>query len=105
MDESEFNMRAEAAMGRIEAGLDGLSLDIDFFRPASGLLEIECDAARRIVVNRHDATQEIWVAAHTGGFHYRWDGTVWRNTRGGGELLADLSALLAAQTGAPVSLD
>ena len=46
----------------------------------------------------------MWVAARSGGFHFRWDGTAWRDTRGGGELMADLSALVSAQAGEPVDL-
>lgn len=104
MTESEFNDLADAALARIEAGLEAASADIDFELAAGGVLEIDCGAGGKIIVNRHGIAQEIWVAARSGGFHFRHDGAVWRNTRDGSELFAALSALLAAQCGEPVSL-
>jgi CyaY protein len=58
----------------------------------------------KIVINRHRAAREIWVAARSGGFHFRWDGAAWRDTRDGAELFAALSKLVSSQGGAPVVL-
>jgi len=57
-----------------------------------------------MIVNRHAAAREIWVAARSGGFHFRWDGRQWRDTRNGTELFAALSKLVSAQSGRPVVL-
>ena len=46
-----------------------------------------------------NAAREIWVAARSGGFHFRWDGAAWRNTRDGSELFAALSNLVSQQLG------
>ena len=99
MNDSEFNVLADAALERIEAMLDATDVDLDFSMVSSGVLEIEFDNGEKIVVNRHAAAQEIWLAAKSGGFHFRWDGSAWRNTRDGGELFAALAALLAAHAG------
>ena len=104
MNESEFNALADAALARIERGLEASGADLDFSMLSAGVLEIECADGSKIIVNRHAAAQEVWVAARSGGFHYRWDGAVWRNTRDGSELMAALSALLSAQSGATVEL-
>ena len=58
----------------------------------------------RIVVNRHSAAQEIWVAAKSGGYHFRWSGSDWVDTRDGGELFASLSKLVSQRSGSPVVL-
>jgi len=68
------------------------------------VLEIEFADGSRMVINRHGAAREIWVAARSGGFHFRWDGSVWRDTRDGAELFAALSRLVSAQGGQPVLL-
>ena len=47
------------------------------------MLEIEFADGSKIIVNRHGAAREIWVAARSGGFHFRWDGAAWRDTRDG----------------------
>lgn len=107
MDESEFNALAAAALQRIEAGLEAAvdaGAGLDFELAAGGVLEIEFDDGSKIIVNRHGAAREIWVAAKSGGFHYRWDGSAWRDTRDGGELMAALSALVSTQGGEPVIL-
>ena len=104
MNDSEFNTLADAALSRIEAGLDACGADLDFAMIAAGVLEIELADRSKIIVNRHDAAKELWVAARAGGFHFRWDGNDWRDTRDGGEPIAALSRLISAQGGCAVSL-
>jgi len=104
MNDSEFKVLAEAAIKRIEAGLEASGADLDFAQVSSGVLDIELADHSKIIVNRHATAQEMWVAARAGGFHFRWDGAAWRDTRTGGELLADLSALLSAQAGEAIDL-
>ncbi|SDI60589.1 iron donor protein CyaY [Propionivibrio dicarboxylicus] len=105
MNDSEFNVLADQMLDRIEAALDRCDADIDCARSGDGVLEIEFDDGGKIVVNRHGAAQEIWVAARSGGFHFRWDGAVWRDTRDASELTAALARLVSAQSGAAVSFD
>ena len=104
MNDSEFSVLAETALKRIEAGLEASGADLDFARVSSGVLEIEFAGGSKIIVNRHAAAQEMWVAARSGGFHFHWDGAAWRDTRTGGELMADLSALVSAQAGEAIDL-
>ncbi|MDR2186980.1 MAG: iron donor protein CyaY [Azonexus sp.] len=108
MNDKEFSGLADAVMARIEAALEKTAetsaADVDFERAAGGVLEIEFADGGKMIVNRHDVAREIWVAARAGGFHFRWDGRDWRDTRDGGELLAKLSELASQQAGAPVHL-
>jgi len=105
MNESEFNALADAALARIEAGLEASEADVDFEMASAGVLEIEFADGGKIIVNRHAAAREMWVAAKSGGFHYRWDGAAWRDARDGSELLAALSKLVSAQAGQAVELN
>lgn len=104
MNEREFAARADAALQQIEDAIAGSTADLDFDRVGDGVLEIRLADGGKVVVNRHVAAQEIWVAARCGGFHFRWDGTFWVDTRSAGELLSTLSALLVEQAGVRVSL-
>lgn len=104
MNDSEFKALADAALAHIEAGLEASDADLDFEMASEGVLEIEFADRSKIIVNRHGAAQEVWVAAKSGGFHYRWDGEVWRDTRDNSELMASLSGLISAQSGGPVVL-
>ena len=78
--------------------------DADVQAKGTGLLEIEFDDGSKMVINRHTAAREIWVAARSGGFHFRYDGSVWRDTRDGTELFAAVSKLASQQSGTPVTL-
>src|SRR5262245_31075739 len=104
MNETEFEALAEQALAAIERALDASGLDADFELKEGGVLEIEFADGSKIIVNRHGAAREIWVAARSGGFHFRWDGAVWRDTREGTELFAALSKLVSAQGGEAVLL-
>ena len=71
---------------------------------ANRVLEIEFDNGSKMIINRHTAAREIWVAAKSGGFHFRPQDGNWVNTRGGDDLWEMLAALASAQAGAAVSL-
>ena len=104
MNDSEFNALTDVVLKKIEVGLEASGADLDFETPSGGVLEIEFSDRSKIIVNRHGAAREVWVAARSGGFHYRWDGVVWRDSRDGSELLAALSKLVSAQAGEIVEL-
>lgn len=104
MNEAEFAERTDAVLARIDAALEESGVDADVESKQGGILEIEFADGSRMVVNRHAAAREIWVAARSGGFHFRWDGSAWRDTRDGSELFAALSRLVSAQGGQPVIL-
>jgi CyaY protein len=104
MDERQFEALATQALQRIERALEESGIDADFELKEGGVLELEFGNGSKIIVNRHGAAREIWVAARSGGFHFRWDGSAWRDTRDGAELFAALSKLVSAQSGTGVIL-
>ena len=97
MNETEFRVLADAAFDRLETALDACDAEIDWTQVGAGVVELEFANGSKIVVNRHAAAREIWVAARSGGFHFRWDGECWRDTRDGRELFEALSALASLQ--------
>jgi CyaY protein len=104
MDERQFEALAGEALRSIERALDQSGVDADVELKEGGVLELEFGNGSKIIVNRHGAAREIWVAARSGGFHFRWDGSAWRDTRDGTELFAALSKLVSAQSGTGVIL-
>jgi CyaY protein len=105
MDDKEFARLADETLSRIENALEASDADLDFELQAGGILEIEFADGSKIIVNRHSVAKEIWVAARSGGFHFRHDGSVWRDTRDSAELFAKLSALAGEQAGQAIKLD
>lgn len=103
MNDNAFIQLTETAFARLQQGLEAAGLDFEL--PADGILEVEFDDGGKLVINRHGAAREIWVAARAGGFHFRHDGAAWKDTRDGTELFAKLAALIASQGGVAVSFD
>lgn len=104
MTASEFESLADAMLERIARAVEESGADCDCEPKGSGVLELEFADRTRIVVNRHSVAQEIWVAARSGGYHFRFDGSKWVDTRDKRELLAALSELIAGQSGGAVVL-
>jgi CyaY protein len=104
MTQAEFDALADAALEHIRQALEASGIDADVEEKADGVIELEFGDGSKMVINRHRAAREIWVAARSGGFHFRWDGAAWRDTRDGAELFAALSRLVSAQGGEPVVL-
>ena len=104
MEESAFNALAEAELARIETALEDCGAELDVEPKPGGILEIEFDNGSKMIINRHTAAREIWVAAKSGGFHFRPQDGRWINTRDGADLWAMLAALASAQAGEPVEL-
>lgn len=103
---------ADAALARLEAALERLldagTLDFDYELKPGGIIEIEFGDGSKIIVNRHAAAREIWVAARSGGYHFRppaaADGA-WTDTRTGEALGAVLARCSGEQAGAALSPD
>jgi len=98
MSESEFLELTDRVLDAIGRVLDKSGGDIDW-SINEGVLGIECDDGSKVIVNRQAANRELWIAARSGGFHYRLQGGVWRDTRSGDEMGAALSRLLETQAG------
>ena len=104
MNDSEFIELADQTLDQIECAVEASGANIDCSLVGSGVLELELEDGGKIVVNRHAVSKELWVAARAGGFHFRWDGQGWRDTRNSRELMAVLSELLSSQVGESIAL-
>ena len=104
LTDSEFEALTDAELERVEQALEACGVDADLEPKPGGVLDIEFADGSRIIINRHGAARELWVAARSGGFHFRWDGTAWHDARDGSEFYAALSRLVSAQSGEGVVL-
>jgi CyaY protein len=102
LSDAQFHTLTSALLSGLEATLDRWlqqdTVDIDAMRNG-GVLDMTLPDGSHIVVNTQPPLHEIWLAARSGGFHYRWVDGVWRSTRDGGEFFADLSRCVSAQAG------
>lgn len=104
MNEQEFAAISEKTLLAIEFALENSGADVDFEWQGDGVLQISFADRSQVIVNRHRAAQEIWVAAKAGGFHFRFDGSRWVDSRDGVELFSKLSELLSDQAGESIAL-
>ena len=104
MNDTDFEKLADQTLARVDSALEESGVDADVQLKEGGILEVEFADESKLIVNRHRAAREIWVAAPSGGFHFRWDGTAWRDGRNGGELFEALSRLVSLQSGKSVRL-
>jgi CyaY protein len=104
MTESEFLSASDAIFAQIENALDQVDFDVDPLL-SGNVLEIEFEDGSKVIVNRHTPNQELWIAAKSGGYHYRQQGGAWINTRGDGEFFADLAAAISTHAGEAFSFE
>ena len=104
MDEREFNTLADATLRRIEDAIEQCGAEVDLEVKPGGVLELEFNDGSKIIINRHTAAREIWVAAKSGGYHFRPQDGQWLGTRDGDELMAALARYVSEQSGKLVQL-
>ena len=106
MTDPEYMDQAENVLARIEASCDRLNdegdADLDNQR-VGGMVTITFDNRTQIIVNLQRPLHEIWMAAKAGGFHYKFDGNCWMDTKGNGEFFENLTRYASQQGGARLS--
>jgi len=105
LSDAAYHAKSHELLARIEAQVDAWLdedvVDIDSHR-TGGLLELSLPGNSKIVINTQPPLQEIWLAARSGGYHFKWDGTRWVD-REGQEFCARLSRSASEQAGQALS--
>jgi len=113
IDDKQFHELGSNLLHSIEMALEAadekLDLDLDIERQGGNVINIRFRDKSVIVINTQPPLHEIWVAAKSGGYHYRWAGTraqpLWLDTKTGKELLSDLTEFASAQAGQAVKIE
>jgi CyaY protein len=102
MTDQEYLDQAESLLRAVEAACDQLNddsdADIDNQRVGS-MVTLTFANRSQIIINLQKPLQEVWMAARSGGYHYRWVGAQWQDTKGQGEFFAALSDNASQQSG------
>lgn len=102
LSDADYHAKAHALLASLEAQIDAWLeadvVDIDTHR-TGGLLELALPGGSKIIINTQPPLQEIWLAARSGGYHFKWDGSAWVDTRESQEFLALLSRCASEQSG------
>lgn len=102
MTDLEFLDQADNLLLAVEQCCDRINdttdADLDAQR-SGGMLTLTFANRSQIIINQQKPLLEMWMAARSGGYHYRFDGQHWQDTKGAGEFYAQLSADSSAQAG------
>ena len=102
MTDLEFLDHAEALLRAVEACCDLINdqstADVDNQR-VGGMVTLVFENKSQIVINLQKPLHEVWMAAKSGGYHYRFVDGRWQDTKGSGEFFADLTRDASLQAG------
>ncbi|WP_426145604.1 iron donor protein CyaY [Polaromonas sp. DSR2-3-2] len=105
MTDLQYQNQAESVLKAIEQACDRLNdesdVDIDNQR-TGGMITLSFSNQSQIIINLQKPLQEIWMAARAGGFHYKFNGGQWLDTKDGREFFANLSRYASDQAGQPL---
>ena len=105
MTDPEYMDRAESLLRLVETGCDRINdetdADVDSQR-VGGMVTLTFRNGSQIVVNLQKPLHEVWLAARAGGYHYKFDGARWMDTKGQGEFFDNLSRQATRQAGQPL---
>jgi len=105
LSDAQYQRLTAAVLASIEAAADRWLqddlIDVDTSR-TGGMLELSFPDGSKLIVNTQPPLHELWLAARGGGFHYRYDGSRWVDTRDGSEFFESLSHHATAQGRMPL---
>jgi CyaY protein len=105
LTDAAYHALTSAVLGSVEATVDQWLqddvIDIDTHR-TGGLLEMSFPNGSKLILNTQPPLHELWLAARSGGFHYKHVNGQWRDTRDGREFFEALSACASEQGGQPL---
>ncbi|MBP3981677.1 iron donor protein CyaY [Acidovorax sp. JG5] len=108
MTDLEFLDQAEKLLLAVERSCDRINdtgdADVDSQR-TGGMVTLTFPNRSQIIINLQKPLHEVWMAAKSGGYHYRFDGAVWQDTKGAGEFFDRLSQDAAQQSGTPLRFE
>ena len=102
MTDLEFLDHAELLLKAVELACDRINddgeADIDNQR-VGGMITLTFENKSQIIINLQKPLHEVWLAARSGGYHFKFDGTQWADTKDQGEFFERLSKDASTQTG------
>jgi CyaY protein len=102
MTDLEFLDHAEQLLRAVELACDRINdesdADIDNQR-TGGMITLTFANRSQIIINLQKPLHEVWLAARSGGYHFRFDGQQWADTKGQGEFFQRLTQDATTQSG------
>ena len=84
MTETEYLQQTQMLFNTVMAHIEDNYPDLDA-QSQSAIVEIENQDGQKIIINQQAPMQEVWLASRSGGYHFKWNGATWVNTRDGAD--------------------
>lgn len=94
MTETEYLQQTQTLFNAVMAHIEHDYPDLDT-QSQGAIVEIENDDGQKIIINQQTPMQEVWLASRSGGYHFKWDGGAWVNTRDGADFWSYLQTAVA----------
>ena len=108
MTDLQYLNLAEQAIAAVERSCDRINdntdADLDSQRTGN-MVTLTFPNGSQIVINLQKPLQEIWMAAKSGGFHYKFTDNAWRDTKSGCVFFSQLSSCASDQCGKNLVFD
>lgn len=107
MNNMIYAAAVERLFKQLQKQFDDLAVrapDLDVDIQPGGVLNISFDNGSEIVINRHDASEEVWLAAQAGGFHFSYVDGRWLDRRSALDFADRLTACILEQGEVKVDL-
>ena len=106
MSNPNFHELVDDVFLSIEDSIEDSDIDIDYENTNGMLILTFEENASQIILSRQSSASEIWIAAKSGGFHFKLDqydkAGAWRNTVTSEPMNQSLSNLCYQQSGARI---
>jgi CyaY protein len=101
MSNADFITRYEETLIAIEDAIENSGTDIDY-ESVNDILTLTCPNGSLIIITRQSATQQLWLAAKSGGFHFDLRDGDWVCDTDGESLAFKLADICKMQGGADI---
>lgn len=100
LSDAQYFAETAAVLACVESHVDRWLqadvIDIDSAR-TGGMLELSFPDRSKIIINTQPPLHELWLAARSGGFHFKFVDGRWTDTRSGVDLFSVLSTCASEQ--------
>jgi len=94
MDESTYERLAADTFTRVLDLFQDVDPEDADVEPAGDVVRIDLRSGQRIVLNTQRPVRQIWLAGGQSAWHFSYDGRLWLDDKGRGELFEVLQRLV-----------
>lgn len=100
--ETTYRQTLLAIEDLVESAIETDDVEIDY-ETINDILNLEFEDGSAVILTKQGATQQLWVAAVSGGFHFKYANDQWQSTLGQESLANKLKEVCLLQGGVEIN--